>query len=312
MVRLLFCLWISWQSAGQVLTPRIESSSWRVQPSRYECAMSQTIPRFGEAKFYQRAGETQIFYLDSYANPWQAGSGYLALTPPPWLAGKTKQRIASVLINKGKRPVQLSAKRAQRMLEGLQQGYSPEIGSDSWFAENSETQLVLSAVNFQASYPDYLRCVNDLLPANYEQVKRSALSYKAGGRGLQNSHKKTLRHIAAYLSVDKSITRLYVDGHTDSSGPRSKNREISRLRAVEVTAYLVSQGVDKAKITTRFHGEHYPVASNNNAKGRAINRRTTVRLVRKGDEIEDPTPQKTPENILPALASEVPSNAPAK
>ena len=76
---------------------------------------------------------------------------------------------------------------------------------------------------------------------------------------------------------------FFIDGHTDSVGGRSDNLELAQRRAEEVTRYFVNQGLDKSKIQTRWHGERYPVESNATRKGRAKNRRVTIRLER-GDE----------------------------
>jgi outer membrane protein OmpA-like peptidoglycan-associated protein len=85
-----------------------------------------------------------------------------------------------------------------------------------------------------------------------------------------------------YVKADPSVTSFYIDGHTDSMGRRLANLELSKKRAEVVTQFLVANGVDEAMITTRYHGERYPVADNSNAKNRADNRRVTIRLEREG------------------------------
>ena len=73
---------------------------------------------------------------------------------------------------------------------------------------------------------------------------------------------------------------VYVDCHSDNYGRRLLNRDLSKRRAEEVTRYLVSQGVSEEMITTRYHGERYPVVPNNTAENRARNRRVAIRLER--------------------------------
>jgi outer membrane protein OmpA-like peptidoglycan-associated protein len=55
-----------------------------------------------------------------------------------------------------------------------------------------------------------------------------------------------------------------------------------------VTDYLVSQGINAAMILTRYHGERYPIATNDTAAGRAKNRRVTVQFDRIDDDPNDP------------------------
>ena len=52
--------------------------------------------------------------------------------------------------------------------------------------------------------------------------------------------------------------------------------ELSRRRADAVKAYLVSQGINPARIVTHGYGASNPIASNATAEGRAENRRTEV------------------------------------
>jgi outer membrane protein OmpA-like peptidoglycan-associated protein len=67
---------------------------------------------------------------------------------------------------------------------------------------------------------------------------------------------------------------LIVEGHTDSDGSDSANLILSQDRADAVKQYLVSNmGLDAEKISSIGYGESRPVASNQNAEGKARNRR---------------------------------------
>jgi OOP family OmpA-OmpF porin len=52
--------------------------------------------------------------------------------------------------------------------------------------------------------------------------------------------------------------------------------KLSQRRANTVRDYMVSQGIDAARITARGFGESKPVASNDTAEGRAENRRVDI------------------------------------
>jgi outer membrane protein OmpA-like peptidoglycan-associated protein len=71
---------------------------------------------------------------------------------------------------------------------------------------------------------------------------------------------------------------LSVEGHADSSGPDDYNDDLALRRAQAVTDWLVAGGLAADRITTVSHGEHMPVASNDTADGRAINRRVTMTI----------------------------------
>jgi OOP family OmpA-OmpF porin len=67
---------------------------------------------------------------------------------------------------------------------------------------------------------------------------------------------------------------LIVEGHTDGDGGDSANLILSQDRADAVKQFLVSNmGLDAEKVSSIGYGETKPVASNQNAEGKARNRR---------------------------------------
>lgn len=65
-------------------------------------------------------------------------------------------------------------------------------------------------------------------------------------------------------------------GHTDSTGDAEYNMGLSKRRAQAVSDYLVSTGVDAAKLREVGRGEEAPIASNDTEEGRAQNRRVKI------------------------------------
>jgi len=68
-------------------------------------------------------------------------------------------------------------------------------------------------------------------------------------------------------------------GHTDSVGSDTYNQKLSLRRADAVKAYLVSKGLDQARLYTEGKGETQPIADNATAEGRARNRRVVIEVV---------------------------------
>jgi len=68
-------------------------------------------------------------------------------------------------------------------------------------------------------------------------------------------------------------------GHTDSVGSDAYNQKLSLRRADAVKAYLVSKGLDQARLYTEGKGETQPIADNATAEGRARNRRVGIEVV---------------------------------
>ena len=68
-------------------------------------------------------------------------------------------------------------------------------------------------------------------------------------------------------------------GHTDSVGDADYNIGLSMRRAEAVSAYLVSTGVDPAKLRELGRGESDPIASNDTKEGQAENRRVEIVVI---------------------------------
>jgi outer membrane protein OmpA-like peptidoglycan-associated protein len=74
-------------------------------------------------------------------------------------------------------------------------------------------------------------------------------------------------------------TLVEVAGHTDSTGSEAYNQALSLRRANSVGAYLVAQNIRADRLITVGAGESRPVASNDTAEGRALNRRVEITIV---------------------------------
>jgi len=74
-------------------------------------------------------------------------------------------------------------------------------------------------------------------------------------------------------------SNVLVEGHTDGAGPDDYNMGLSKQRATSVTEYLISQGIDKSRLTTKWYGENQPVGDNTTKEGKAKNRRVELAIV---------------------------------
>ena len=82
------------------------------------------------------------------------------------------------------------------------------------------------------------------------------------------------------MMKDNPDLSFEVRGHTDNSGTDAYNDNLSKERAKAVYYYLISQGISASRLTYNGYGSHFPVMSNDNDKGRSLNRRTEIRVIR--------------------------------
>ncbi len=245
---------------------------WQFEGSRTSCRLSHEIPNFGEARFVQEAGGKLEFDMSTWRIELNNGMDVTS-DSPPWLAAQPLVKELGRVEVHAPREIVAGAQLADSMLRALYRGEQPRFDSP-------EVGVSISAVSFRPPYDSYARCVAQLLPASFSQLERSAIVFAPNQALLNKAAKARLDQIAQYIHVDRTVTRIFVDGYTDSSGGERKNRLLSEKRAKAVADYLAASGFDSEAIETRFHGSRFPIASNKTEEGRAQNRRTTVRLER--------------------------------
>jgi outer membrane protein OmpA-like peptidoglycan-associated protein len=113
-------------------------------------------------------------------------------------------------------------------------------------------------------------------------VNMSDVLFDTAQHSLKPGAREKLAKVAGILLAHPGL-RLEVEGHTDSVGSDDYNQSLSERRAEAVKDYLISQGFPAPSITAKGLGEIRPVASNDNASGRQLNRR--VELVVSGEII---------------------------
>jgi outer membrane protein OmpA-like peptidoglycan-associated protein len=92
---------------------------------------------------------------------------------------------------------------------------------------------------------------------------------------LRSEARSNLRQLAQNLQ-QHDRTEVLILGHTDSVGSASYNQGLSERRAQSAANYVISQGVARTRVSTRGMGENDPIATNETAEGRQLNRRVEV------------------------------------
>jgi OOP family OmpA-OmpF porin len=104
------------------------------------------------------------------------------------------------------------------------------------------------------------------------RIVTHGITFDSGSDVLRPESGPTLRKILKLLQDEPSLA-FEIQGHTDSQGSDKVNGPLSQARAAAVKAWLVSQGIEPGKLTTKGLGASKPLQSNDTPEGRADNRR---------------------------------------
>jgi len=118
----------------------------------------------------------------------------------------------------------------------------------------------------------------------------ASVEFEFGSSALDESMRGRLDALAEALRGTDG--KIIIEGHTDSVGPPEANARLSRARAEQVAAALVSRGIARSRLELRALADTAPVASNDTVEGRARNRRASAALV--SVPPPPPPPEETP------------------
>ncbi len=259
----------------------LDNGGWHANSSVFECSLIHEVPYYGRAVFKTRAGERSGFVLNSDSSRLKSGEASLVARSPIWAEQPKRLDLGYVPVKQSLRPIQLASKTTERMLAELYNGLEVVFTRRPWYGAETSATVAITTVGFRAAYRQYLACLDGLLPVNFDQIKRTAVYF--GSNQYEDFSSKELQkldNIALYVKADPTVKEFFIDGHTDSVGTREDNLILAEKRAQEVKRYLVNKGVPESAIVSRWHGERYPVARNDQLMGRAKNRRVTIRIER--------------------------------
>jgi len=140
-------------------------------------------------------------------------------------------------------------------------------------------------------YSDHFSCENPADIRNAYNLDVKLNKAKEGGKvvlrnvffdtnefQLKETSYPELLKLISFLNSNKTA-RIEIGGHTDSTGDKIKNQELSKNRAKAVYEFLVQKGVKSERLEFKGFGDSSPIANNETLEGRALNRRTEFRII---------------------------------
>ena len=167
----------------------------------------------------------------------------------------TKRKLAELAVNNA------GAKRNEVLLETR----TAEANAAKVHIEEDHTLIAeLSALNAQKTDRGMVITLGDVL-------------FSTGKAQLKPDGTRNVQKLGDFLTKYPQ-SNVSVEGHTDSVGSNSYNQDLSNRRAFSVRSALTDMGISNDRVATHGYGEEFPVASNNNAESRQLNRRVEIIL----------------------------------
>lgn len=107
-------------------------------------------------------------------------------------------------------------------------------------------------------------------------IRAHGFSFLSGKSEVQKDNYSLLNKIVASISMFPNSI-IEVEGHTDSTGPRSLNQKLSGERAKNIATYLIdAANIEAKRVRSVGLGAARPAFANNTPEGRAKNRRIEI------------------------------------
>ncbi len=123
-----------------------------------------------------------------------------------------------------------------------------------------------NALMFGVGARETTRGLTLVLPAAY---------FESNSDTLEPEGREFLSRVAGILGVEET-PQILIEGHTQDSGPASRNLTLSEERAEAVRAYLLDLGISEESLQAEGLGTTRPIAGNDDTETRVLNERVEI------------------------------------
>ena len=111
-----------------------------------------------------------------------------------------------------------------------------------------------------------------------EQVRLDNIFFDLEAYSLKDASATELNKIIQFMESNPFLV-VEIGGHTDTSGSKNYNLDLSEQRANAVKNALVQRGLSSTRIQVKGYGMSVPLNSNSTEQERAENRRTALKII---------------------------------
>ena len=102
----------------------------------------------------------------------------------------------------------------------------------------------------------------------------------------RSAHRQAVSKVHKFMQA-YPLTKVTIEGHTDSSGRKEYNQALSERRAKTIANMLVNEfGINQSRVFTKGYGEDMPIADNSTIDGRQKNRRVIGRIEAEVEKVQ--------------------------
>ena len=140
---------------------------------------------------------------------------------------------------------------------------SMNVTEETVYSGDDKTVQASSADNEDISYDSQAVFANATVYFDFDKTNLTSKSLQ------------TLKSVVDALN-DNSQLNIVLSGHADERGTREYNLALGQRRADTVSQYLILNGVESNRITTKSYGEERPIANGQDEASYAKNRRVQI------------------------------------
>ena len=179
--------------------------------------------------------------------------------------------------------VVLKSRKTSSKVEAPNGKYEKEISVLGWYILNASAEGYLNGsdsvkVNSEEDTP----VIKDI----YLQKIEVGLTVRL--KNIYFDYNKTTLKKESFIELNKVVdflkqnahVEIEIAGHTDSDGTDESNNTLSQGRSQAVVDYIISQGIDRSRLTAHGYGESKPIDTNDTEAGRANNRRVEFTVLK--------------------------------
>ncbi|MFL5742528.1 MAG: OmpA family protein [Flavisolibacter sp.] len=201
-----------------------------------------------------------------------------------WIKGKVYDQKTSTGLPSAVELIDLATKRTISKVQTDETGnylITLPVGKDYAFNVNRKGYLFYSDnFSLRDKSPDSTYEKN--IPLQPIEVNASVvlrnIFFDVNKSDLRNESQVELDRLVQLLQ-DNPVVKIQVEGHTDNVGSVSDNLRLSQNRAQSVVKYLTTHGIAATRLSAKGFGATKPVADNKTEEGRAMNRRTEIKVI---------------------------------